>query len=67
MTATAQFDKAVMTACAEAALAGIVALPSRDERGRRTIILSQGAWTRVVLVPDLHEALAELRALEFAN
>lgn len=57
-------DKDLHTACAVAALAGIHAVASRDERGRRTVILSRGAWTREVPIDRLADALAEAR--EFA-
>lgn len=54
-------DKAVATAVATAALEGIVAVPSRDDRGRRTVVLSRAHWTKEVLLADLAQALAELR------
>ncbi len=54
-------EKAIATACAAAALEGIVATPSRDELGRRTLILTRGVWTREVLVDQLQDAIAEAR------
>lgn len=42
---------------------GIAVEPSRDERGRRTLILTKGAWTREVAVEDLADAFAELQEL----
>lgn len=60
---TGQFPKTVATARAVAALHGILAEPSRDERGRPTIILTRGAWTREVAVAHLADALAELADL----
>ena len=48
--------KTTATAIAQAALAGIEALPSRDDRGRRTLILRRGAWCKEVLLEHLNEA-----------
>lgn len=55
--------KKLETARAMAALHGILAEPSRDESGRRTLILTRGAWTREVRVTKLADALAELAHL----
>lgn len=55
--------KRIETARAMAALHGILAEPSRDEHGRRTIILTRGAWTREVLIDQLADALARLKAV----
>jgi hypothetical protein len=60
-------EKAQSTACATALLAGILATPSRNERGQRTVILTKGPWTREILPEQLREALAEVRALEAAE
>lgn len=54
-------DKTVLTAQAVAAIQGMTAEPSRDERGRRTIILTRGAWTREVPVAQLREVLSALK------
>lgn len=54
--------KELANACAQAALAGIVATPQRDDRGRRTIVLTRGAWTREVRLHEVAEALAEAKA-----
>jgi hypothetical protein len=56
-------EKAQATAVAEALLAGISAVPSRDEHGRHTVILTRGPWTREVLPENLAAALAEAKAL----
>jgi hypothetical protein len=55
--------KAVVTALAEAARAGILASAARDDRGRRTVILTHGAWTREVPPEGVAAALEELRAI----
>lgn len=54
-------DKAQHTALATAILAGLYAEPSRDDKGRRTVILTRGAWTREVPIERLADALAEAR------
>lgn len=59
----ATLDKAMATACARAAIAGIEARPSRDEWGRRTLILTRGPWTREVRLEELADALAEAKGL----
>jgi len=59
--------KRVNTAVAECALHGIVAVPSRDDRGRPTLVLSRGGWTREVAIERLAEALAEARQLAAAG
>lgn len=56
-------DKETTTALAKCALLGIVATPSCDERGRRTIVLSRGAWTKETLPEGLAQALEEAKAL----
>ena len=61
---TSPAEKAQMTAVATALLAGIMATPSRDDRGRRTIVLTSGPWTREVLPEHVGEALAEAKALQ---
>ncbi len=55
--------KEVMSAIAQAALAGIVAIPSKTDRGERVIVLSRGAWTREIRPADLAEALLEARTI----
>jgi hypothetical protein len=63
-------EKAQATACAKALLAGIRAEPSRDDRGRPTVILSRDAWCREIEPQQLADALAEARqlaGLEAAN
>jgi hypothetical protein len=64
----APMDKSLATACATAALHGILATPSRDDRGRATVILSAagGLWVREVLVCDLPAALTEAKQLQEA-
>ncbi|NML43516.1 hypothetical protein HHL11_07135 [Ramlibacter sp. G-1-2-2] len=61
--AHAPLRKIIATACAEAALLGIVATPSRNDRGEPTIVLTRGAWTREIRPDELAEALAQARAL----
>lgn len=59
--------KRVSTLTAQAALEGIVVLPSRDDYGRRTVILTRGAWTREVRIEQLAEALKEAGALALSG
>jgi hypothetical protein len=56
--------KRIASAQAIAALHGIVAEPSRDDRGRATLILTRDNWTREILPTELGAALEELRTLE---
>lgn len=55
-------EKDVQTACAIAAWHGITAQPSRDEQGRRTVILTCGPWTTEVTPNKLQQALSDYRA-----
>jgi hypothetical protein len=56
--------KNLATAQAVAALAGVEATASRDDRGQATLILRRGAWCREVLPSQLASALEELRQLQ---
>lgn len=60
-------EKRVSTLTAQAAMEGIVVYPSRDDYGRRTVILSRGAWTREVRIEQLAEALQEAGALALSG
>jgi hypothetical protein len=62
LPAASRPEKEVATGVAAAALAGIVAVPSRSEEGRRTLILTRGAWTREVPLEQLREALDEAKS-----
>lgn len=66
MTPICPDEKAVATAQAEAALAGILCTPSRDERGRRTVILRRGVWVREALIENFRAALEEAKHQEAA-
>ena len=61
-------EKALANTCAYLAFHhGIAAVPSTNDRGERTLVLSRGAWCRAVVPEMVGEALAELRALETAE
>lgn len=63
-TRAPNLSKALATGCAEAALVGIVATPSRDDHGRPTLVLTRGVWTREVQLHELAEALAQAASLQ---
>jgi hypothetical protein len=52
------------TACAQAALLGIVATPSRNDWGEPTIVLTRAHWTREIRPTEIAHAIAEARSLE---
>lgn len=63
MTTAPDQTKEFITLTAQGAMAGIMVVASRDDRGRRTVILTRGAWTREVCIEKLREVLTgELRA-----
>lgn len=54
-------EKLISTGCAQAALAGILATPSRTDEGKASIVLTKAHWTREVLPEQLADALAEAK------
>lgn len=63
MIAAPEHTKEFSTLAAQAALAGIMVVASRDDRGRRTVILTRGARTLEVPIEKIKETISgELRA-----